>query len=203
MPPTAQIFTFLFLMLGPFKIIANFSKITQNADRKLTLRIAFMAILFSSIALLLAAFIGEQILLNFGIPVPILALAGGLILFIVALQNIVRQYTPPESQEQTPITPTMKLAMNPLAFPTIVTPYGIAAVIVFISISPDVKSQIIIGAMVLGIMLINLIFMIINKYIFKFLAIVLPILGAILGVVQVALGLMIIYNSINKLLGVQ
>ncbi len=70
MPPTAQIFTFLFLMLGPFKIIANFSKITQNADRKLTLRIAFMAILFSSIALLLAAFIGEQILLNLVFPYP-------------------------------------------------------------------------------------------------------------------------------------
>jgi multiple antibiotic resistance protein len=90
--------------------------------------------------------------------------------------------------------------MYPLAFPIIVTPYGIAAVIVFMSIAPDQDNQLIIGAIVVGIMLLNLIIMLFNRYIAKILALVLPILGAILGVVQVALGLRIIYTSLVKLL---
>jgi len=66
-----QIFAFLFLMLGPFKIIGPFTKITQGADPLLIRQIAFRAIIFSSIALLLAAFLGARIMSNFNIPLPI------------------------------------------------------------------------------------------------------------------------------------
>ena len=89
------------------------------------------------------------------------------------------------------------MAISPLAFPTIVTPYGIAAVIVFFAIAPDLNTKLIIGAVVLGIMLLNLVFMLVNRYTFKYLALILPILAAILGVVQVALGLQIIYKAID------
>jgi multiple antibiotic resistance protein len=91
------------------------------------------------------------------------------------------------------------MAINPLAFPTIVTPYGIAAVIIFLSLSPDLNSKLNVGFIVLVIMAVNLIFMFITRYIYKFLTVFLALLGAILGVVQVALGLMVIYNNIRIL----
>lgn len=200
MPQALQIFTFLFLMLGPFKILGPYGKITRGAEDKLTRQIALRATLFSSLALLVAAFIGETIITRFGIPIPILSMAGGLILFLVALLNIIQQFSPP-TMSDSPITlPTLNMAINPLAFPTIVTPYGIAAVIVFLAISPDLKSKLIVGAIILAIMMLNLFFMLIYRNISKVLAVALPILGAILGVVQVALGLMIIYNSLHKLI---
>lgn len=90
--------------------------------------------------------------------------------------------------------------MNPLAFPSIVTPYGIAALIVFLSISPDMNAKITIGVIVLGIMLINLVVMLLTKYIYKPIAVIFAILGVVLGVVQVALGLLIIYNQTKSLL---
>jgi multiple antibiotic resistance protein len=99
-----------------------------------------------------------------------------------------------------PDPPTMKMAMSPLAFPTIVTPYGIATVIVLTAISPDLQGKVTVLVIVLIIMVINLILMMLNRYIFKVLAVCLPILGAVLGVVQVALGLKIIYNSLRLLL---
>jgi hypothetical protein len=37
MPVKMQVFTLLFLMLGPFKIIGPFAKITQGADALLAL----------------------------------------------------------------------------------------------------------------------------------------------------------------------
>ncbi len=194
----SQIFAFLFLMLGPFKIIGPFAKMTQGADTKLIRQLAMRAVFFSILAVLLASFLGEMILTKYGIPVPILAFAGGLILFLVALQNVIQQFAPPETKHE-PVVTTLQMALNPLAFPTIVTPYGIAAVMVFMTISPDLRAQLIIGGIVIGIMLLNLATMLLTRHIGKMLFLVLSILGAILGVVQVSLGLMIMYNQLKTL----
>jgi small neutral amino acid transporter SnatA (MarC family) len=203
--PVAQIFTFLFLMLGPFKIIGPFSRITKGADARFTRQIAVRATLFSSLALLLAAVLGERLLSNFSIPPPILALSGGIILFLVALQSILQQFTSQTSPSEEIAgpglapAPTLNMAMKPLAFPTIVTPYGIAALVVFLAYSQDLQARLIIGAVLLAIMLLNLIVMMMTQHIPSFLALLLPILAAVLGVVQVALGLQIINNSLRAL----
>lgn len=198
--PVAQIFTFLFLMLGPFKIIGPFAKITKGADAAATYRIALRSIVFSSLALLFAAFLGEHILSSYGIPLPVLALSAGIILFLVALQSVLQQFTPhDEGTAGTVPNPSMKMAMTPLAFPTIVTPYGIATLVVFLALSPDMHGQLTIGAIVLAIMLLNLIVMIMTRHILPVMGILLPILGAVLGIVQVSLGLQIINNSLKAL----
>jgi multiple antibiotic resistance protein len=197
----SHIFALLFLMLGPFKIIGPFMQMTASADAKLTRRIAFRAIIYSTAALLLADLLGQTILAKYSIPVPILALSGGIILFLVAVLNVIRQFNmtePHDKINQAP--PDLSIAINPLAFPTIVTPYGIAAVIVFLAVSPDLQTKLTVGAVVMGIMALNLVFMIFSKGLFKILAFVLPLLAAILGVLQVALGLQIMYRSINELL---
>jgi len=200
MPDKAQIFMILFLMLGPFKIIGPFVKITKNADPALTRKIALRAIIYSIVTLILAAFLGENILKNYGIPVPILALSGGIILFLVALLNIISQFKPAVVHEENAATPSLAVAMNPLTFPTIVTPYGIAAVIVFMALGPDLNSKLTVNAMVVGIMVLNLLFMLFAKHIIKPLSMILAILGAILGIIQVALGAKIIYSSLTALL---
>ena len=201
--PLAQIFTFLFLMLGPFKIIAPFSRITKGADARFTRQLALRATLFASLALLLAAFLGEGFLSSYGIPIPILALSAGIILFLVALQTVLEQFAPPMSHSEAvtgpTATPSLNMAMTPLAFPTIVTPYGIATLIVFLAISPGLQTQLTIGAIVLAIMLLNLIVMILTPHIRPLLGTALAILGAVLSVIQVALGLQIIHNSLKAL----
>jgi multiple antibiotic resistance protein len=201
--PVAQIFIFLFLMLGPFKMIGTFWQITKQADAALTRRIALLATLFSSLALLIAAVLGDTIVKNFGIPLPVLGLSAGLILFLVAMLNILQQFAPPTSHSDGTAglvaTPVLKMAMTPLAFPTIVTPYGIATLIVFLALSPDLRSRLVIGAIVSAIMLLNLGVMLMTRRIMPVLGVLLPILGAVLGVVQVALGLQIIHNSLKAL----
>lgn len=198
MPDTLQILTLLFLMLGPFKIIGPFAKITEKATPLLTRQIAARATLYSVLAVLLASFLGESFLAKFGIPVPILALTAGLILFLVALSNVIQQFNPVVSKEE-PTPANLSMALNPIAFPTIVTPYGIGAVIVFMAISPDFNSKLMIGGMVIGIMIINLVTMLLTRHIGKLLFLILAILGAVLAVVQVALGLMIVINQLKAI----
>lgn len=200
MPDLSQIFTLLFLMLGPFKLLGPFVKITQNTDQLFARRIAIRAILYSLVALTLAAFLGEKMLSNYGIPVPILTLSGGIILFLVALLNVIKQFEPARTQELSAGKPSLEVAMYPLAFPTIVTPYGIAAVIVFTTLAPDLRTKLSVGAIVAVIMFLNFLIMFFAKVLFRPLAIVLAILGAILGVIQVAVGAKIIYNSLVALL---
>jgi multiple antibiotic resistance protein len=197
--PLSYIFTILFLTLGPVKIIGPFAKITEQADTKLAQKIALLGSLFSCIALLIAALLGNFILAKFDIPLSLLALSAGIILFIVALMAIIQQYGPLKSDEMKSV-PTLKSAIMPLAFPNIVTPYGIALLIVFLALNPDIKSQLTIGAMILVIMVLNLILMIISRKFFNILGVLLAILGAVLGIVQVALGLKIIYRSLNSIL---
>lgn len=93
----------------------------------------------------------------------------------------------------------MKTALTPLAFPAIVTPYGIAALVVFLALSPDDRGRLTIGVIMLAIMGINLLFMLMTRHILSVLVVVLPVLGAVLGIVQVALGLQIINNSLKAL----
>jgi len=201
--PVAQVFTFLFLMLGPFKIIGPFARITKGADAALTLRIAVLATLFSSVALLIASVLGESFLSSYGIPLPVLALSAGIILFLVALQNVLQQFAAPAEHGDDAATqrsvPTTKMALTPLAFPTIVTPYGIATLIVFLAVAQDMQARLTIGVILLAIMVLNLAVMLVTRHILPVLAVLLPILGAILGIVQVALGLQIINNSLRAL----
>lgn len=195
--PTAQVFVFLFMMLGPLKIIPPFAQITRAADNALAMKIAALATLFSSAALLVAALVGESQLNSYGIPVPVLALAAGIILFLVALTNILNQFgppAPPANADGGP--PSLKVAMSPLAFPIIVTPYGLATLVVLLALSPDRESQMTIGALTAGIMVLNFVVMIASRHMMSFLSIVLPILGAVFGVIQVSLGLLIIQNSL-------
>ena len=201
MPELSQIFTFLFLMLGPFKIIGPFKQLTRNASPALIRQVAIKAIVVSSIALLLAGLLGEKILENFGIPVPILGISAGLILFLVALLNTIKQFVP-ETESPAQEAPALEpgMALSPVAFPTIVTPYGIGAVIVFLALAPDLNSKLAVGGLVLVIMVINLLIMFVTNKIGKKLMILFAILGAILGLVQVALGFMIMYNQFRELL---
>jgi multiple antibiotic resistance protein len=197
-----QVFAILFLMLGPFKIIGPFFKATEGADARLTRQIAVWATIFSALALLIAGFLGESILGTYGIPLPVLALSGGIILFLVAIKNVLEQFEAPQSHTDAvgvPPAAAMKVAMAPLAFPTIVTPYGIAAVVVLIAFRQTLEGRLTIGAVVVAIMALNLIVMLVARRWRTVLAFVLPIFGAVLGVVQVALGLQIINSALRQL----
>jgi multiple antibiotic resistance protein len=200
--PLGQVFAMLFLMLGPFKIIGPFFKVTRGADAVLTRQIAVWATIFSALALLIAGFLGENIVSSYGIPLPVLALSGGIILFLVALKSVLAQFEAAEPETDgvsIPPPAAMKVAMAPLAFPTIVTPYGIAAVVVLVAFSQTLEGRLTIGAVVVSIMVLNLIVMLVARRLQTVLAIVLPIFSAVLGVVQVALGLQIINNALRQL----
>jgi len=195
-----KIFTLLFLMLGPLKILGPFSAITRGADAKFRFRLATRAIVFAAIGLAIASVLGPNMLQNFNIPIPVLALTGGLVLFLVALQTVLQQFAPPPPRPTGAAPQNLAIAINPLAFPTIVTPYGIAATIIFTTLAQgDTEKKLVIAGVVGAILLMDWVAMLFAHTVLKYLGTILQIVAVVLGINQVALGLMVILNSLSAI----
>jgi multiple antibiotic resistance protein len=194
-----MIFALLFLMLGPIKLLGPFAAATKDCDRDFRLRLATRAFLFSIAAVTIAAALGKTMLDNFAIPVQVLQIAAGVILFLVALQAVMQQYgggRPPDHPEP----PTLALAFSPLAFPTIVTPYGIAAVTILIALAPTKEISLMIAGVVYFILFLDWLAMLVAHMIVRWLSPLLLLLGVVLGVNQVALGLQLVLGGISGLI---
>src|SRR6516225_9247101 len=180
-----MIFALLFLMLGPIKLLGPFAAATKDCDRVFRFRLATRAFLFSAAAVTIAAALGEQMLDNFAIPVLVLQIAAGLIRFLVALQAVMHQYDvthPPDRTEP----PTLALAFSPpLAFPTIVTPYGIAAVTILTALAPTTEIRLMLAGVVYFILFLDWLAMLGAHIVVRWFSPLLLLLGIVLGVNQV------------------
>ncbi len=194
-----EMLTFFFLLLGPIKIVGPFVKLTRGAEPRLCRQLALRGIVLSAGALAVAAILGETFLDRFRISVPVLAMTGGLILFLAALDTILRQFRGPAGADGEEMPPSLSRAASPLAFPVIVTPSGIAAVIIFVTLSPDLAGKATIGLLLLVILVLDLLAMWYAQVILKWLALPLYILGAVLGIIQVALGLNIMLINLSRI----
>lgn len=194
-----MIFALLFLMLGPIKLLGPFAAATKDTDRAFRLRLATRAFFFSVAAVTIAAGLGKQMLDNFAIPVQVLQIAAGLILFLVALQAVMQQYSatrPAERKEP----PTLAMAFSPLAFPTIVTPYGIAAVTILVTLAPTTQVGLMVAGAVYAILFLDWLAMLGAHHIVRWFGPLLLLVGVVLGVNQVALGLQLMLGGISGLI---
>ena len=194
-----QMFALLFLMLGPIKVLGPFMNMTKGAAPEFRRHLATRAILYSAAALGLAGLIGQNTLENFAVPVPVLALTGGLVLFLVALQTVLQQFQGPIGRPSDAPPPSLHLAFSPLAFPTIVTPYGIAATIIFVTLANDIPSKLAVGGLLLAILALDWVAMIFAHVIIRYIGTALQVFAVVLGVTQIAIGLHVILRSLSQL----
>jgi len=205
-----KIFTFLFVMLGPLKVIGPFGAMTAGQDRRFKRRLALDAIVIASVGALAAVTLGVRILQKWGVSVGALLLTAGIILFLVALKVVLHQYDPHDQAAKDTPPPAMAaapppgLAFSPLAFPTIITPYGVALLIVLVVLrvgQPALVAQVVgIAAIVLGL---DYLAMLSADRILSTPKVrsVLGIVGTVLSVLQVALGVQAMIDALH-LLGV-
>lgn len=191
-----EAFTFFFLMLGPIKILAPFMKMTEGAERRFSTQLAIRATIFSSLALAATVLIGERSLRSYGVSLNVLGLTGGLVLSFVAFHAILEQFQPSLTDKTETAVPSLDSAVLRLAFPTIITPYGIAAVIIFTAIASDTSTKLAIFLIALSVLFIDLFAMLIARPLLKWLGAPLLILGTVLAIIQLAFGVQIIINAL-------
>lgn len=193
--PLPLLGSLLFSMMGPIALLPLFAQTTAAANTVLRRKIAVLAGLFAFGTLAVAVFVGTSVMASAGTSRSSLIIAAGLILFITALKNV---FGGASKSEPSPPAPTTALAMMPLAIPGIVTPMGVAILILFSSYFPSFPERLAILGVVGGIMFANVGAMLGAHWFMRVIGPVpLIILGAIFGVLQAAMGIEMIMSGLK------
>src|SRR5262245_93146 len=195
----AAIFTLLFVTLGPIKLLGPFGHATRDMDAGLLKRVAVLAVLVGTSAALAGGLVGKALLASWQISIPAITLAGGVIFFLVGLRMVLEPYS--TGARESPSLPAKPLmAACQLAFPLVVTPYGLAAVIALLANNGELARAAEIVAIVVAVMVMNLLSMLYIRHIMGTVVVmILQVLGAMLAVLQLALSLQIMLRALRLL----
>ena len=139
-------FVTMFVVIDPIGLAPLFVALTQGKSDRERRRIAVRATVISVAILLLFALFGEALLAFIGISMPAFRVAGGILLFLTALDMLFERRTKrreDRSEEDHADDPSV----FPLAIPLIAGPGAIASVILLIGQRPGVEGTL----MVLGV----------------------------------------------------
>jgi multiple antibiotic resistance protein len=194
----SEVLTFLFVMIGPERVLGPFAKLAGHLAvgerRQVALRIAGAA----AIALVAGAFIGSAILRKWHVSPGALLIAGSVILFLVAVSLILQS---PRSSANPTVpngTPDKSVIVR-ACFSAIATPYGIALLVSLVSLQPQTVAMIL-GAL-LVVLVLDLLTMLYATNILHWLGPPLQVFGSILSILQVALSIQLMLVGFRLLLG--
>jgi len=201
------VFTILFATLGPIRVIPGFAMIARDLDggqaRKLALRGALLA---SAIVAVTALLFGGT-LGNWRISLPSLQIAGGILLFLQASQTLaaelgaIRAAASATAQPKPDGVPVGVRVLTPLAVPTIVTPIGLVAVLLFSGVAGgDPSRQAGLFGVLALILAMNLTGMLLAKSILRFVPLpVFAVAGWIMSALQAGLAVQAVLSALQNL----
>ncbi len=183
-----EIFILLFVTIGPVRPSIAFFTLTRTAETGLKRTLAIRAVSVAALVIVIVALFGAGLLANWQVSVDALLIAGGVILFLSALQLVLGEEK--AAPDGPPPSPTLDHAIFPLAAPTIATPHGIVAVIAIEATLQGAREGLIFIALILGMMVINLLMLLSADRIYArippaVLKIVVRVLGVLLSALAV------------------
>src|SRR5699024_8455343 len=122
----------MFVVMDPAGTSAMFVALTRGGDARYRRRMAIKAILLSTGILIVFTLIGSQLLHALGVSIPAFKIAGGILLFLVAIDMIFARQSGLRSatvREQEEARFRDDISVFPLAFPLIAGPGSLTTVI--------------------------------------------------------------------------
>jgi multiple antibiotic resistance protein len=179
-----DIFTILFITVGPLKAMIVFASLTARADTAFRRQVAFRAVAVAAIVLFVFAFAGEGLLRVFHITLPALKIAGGLILLLFALHMVMGEEKP---EGEVAAQPSLGIAIYPIAVPMLATPQGIVA-IVTMTAAADTRSFLFILGFLAVVLVIDVIVLLVAGRIIRFVGQgTMVVIGKVAGILLAAL----------------
>ncbi len=127
-------FTSLLFIVDPIAVVPTYLVITQDESAEQRKRTAARACIAAALIMIVFALAGRMIFRLFGITLPAFRIAGGLILWLVAMDMLRGRRTTQEGTEEI-VEGTEKedVAITPLAMPMLAGPGAISTVMVLAS----------------------------------------------------------------------
>lgn len=194
-----EIFVLLFVTIGPVRAAIVYLGLTKSADAGLKRAIAVRTVFISAVVCVIFALVGAGILAGLKVSVEALLIAGGAILFIFAL-NLILGDEKEAAPDGPPPVPSIDVASFPLAVPLMASPHGLVAIVAIEATIQGITEAAIFVALILGVMGINLGFLLAADRIFaKIPPAILKIVLRIVGLLLCALAVQLIIFGLDGL----
>ena len=193
-----KLLTLFFVTLGPMKLLGPFARATAGMTTTELRAMALRAAALATLIAIVGGFLGRALLENWEVQLFAMRLTAGLILFVVAFRLVMQPYEPPAPHPASGATVEPPNLMQ-VVFPMVLTPYGLAALIVLLVLSHGAGRTGVIIAVLLGVMLLNLLTMAFVRPLLRTVGPVLLAIGCVLGLLQLALSVQIIVTALHGL----
>ncbi len=124
-------FVTLFVVIDPIGLTPIFIALTPGMTAQQRRAIAIRATIIAAGLLFLFAFLGEQVLGFIGISMPAFRIAGGILLFLTALDMLFERRTK-RREDQAEVEDAPDPSVFPIAIPLIAGPGAIASIILLV-----------------------------------------------------------------------
>ncbi len=197
-------FAMLFVTIDPIGLAPVFLAVTAGASSIERRQIAIKAVIISGVTLLAFFFAGRQLLEVLGISQAAFQVAGGLLLFIIAVEMVFehRQKRKAESAEKVAEQEDLsQTAVFPLAIPLIAGPATISAIILLAGQAPGLTGQMGLIAILLSVLALSFFVFLLAARIDKLLGpTVQLIITRLFGVILAALSVQFVADGIFSLI---
>lgn len=187
----------MFVTLGPLKVVGPFTQLTARFDANVKQSLALKATLVATLTGLFIIFGADAMRSQWGVGTADLMVTFGILILLASLHDLKSAQEAAHPVE--PPSDPKGLAMSPVAFPMIITPYGIAALLVFAAIAPEFGYLIGLLTIFGTLMVLNYLAMVFSRQV---LAVARPQLlraiGWVLAVLQASLAVAAITKGLNE-----
>ncbi len=144
-------FTSIFVIVNPVGSMFTFLSLTTDKTKKERIRLGTRAVLIACLLAIIFALAGELILIFFGVTVDSLRIAGGIILFKVALDMVYAKVSRDSftEEERTDAIDREDISVFPVAIPILTGPGTITTVIVIFRSVPTIELKLVTIAAIL------------------------------------------------------
>lgn len=189
--PWGTLFGLLFMTMGPIRAVAVFSNYGTSDDAPGVRPLATRAVGLVAIGFAIAVVLGDQALTRWGVGLPALIAAAGSILIVLSLQAMIAP--PPAGARVSDVT---EVRATQVAFPGLFPPIAVALPIIFAAASPTMENKAVIFGLGMLILALDWLAMRYSKTIIGAIGSTpLNLMGAVFGVLQVALGIEFILDA--------
>jgi multiple antibiotic resistance protein len=145
-----KFFVLFFVVVEPISLVPLFAALTEGANEAFRRRMALKAVLIAGAVVLLFAVGGAAFLRVMGISIDAFRIAGGVMLFLIALEMVFAREsgTRSTSEELDENLKRTDIAVFPLAFPFIAGPGSLAIVLLTFGAS---RENLVLSAGLLGV----------------------------------------------------
>jgi multiple antibiotic resistance protein len=134
-----KFFVLLFVVVEPVTLVPVFASLTVGASEGYKRKMSLKAVLISGGVLALFALAGAGFISMMGISIDAFRIAGGVMLFLIALEMVFAREsgTKITSEEKIEVTQRADISVFPLAFPFIAGPGALATVLLTFGTARD------------------------------------------------------------------